>query len=295
MNNSEISEFDDYSNSLQLFKNVYLYDGYKKDISKYASLYFGSGEHDVVRTDSYSNCIQYDENGRATWKIISPKNIFGIELEHIVNHKNHNEVTSNLILNGGRFDLNRLMVRFAQIDVTKMSEQEILDLVENILSKNNEQIITEYGIKENPNGILINSIIADSVLSNLKSKENTEFPDIKCDCNDGSILLKSEQYDITINNNLVKFGDQYIKYNIVKPFPECSIEIDGIKGNDSLLSSVSQKLTEMNNRNSNIENEILGYALEKAKLEKEKVAVKALYQDYLQKQEKLDRSESRYD
>lgn len=283
MDNKLDNEFDDYSESLKLFKDVYLYDGYDQDIKTYATSYIGRGEHDVVRNDSYSKCIEYDENGVATWKIVSPKNIFGLEIESFVNHKNHNKVTSTLILNSGRFDLNRIMNRFAEIDITGKSREDILVLAKSILSKSNEEIISEYGITENPKGILINSVILDSVLEHLNKNQNAKFPKIECNGENGNILLSSELGEIEITNSSVRIDEECINFNMSRKFPNCKFEVESIKGDNELLNVISDKLYNMSSsRFGNKKNidEILELALNKQLLENKVRDAKDLCNEY---------------
>lgn len=278
---NKISEFEDYSEALQLFKEIYLYSGYKKDIKKYATFSDSRSENDVFRNESYSGCIQADENGCSRWKILSPKNIFGIELEHIINHKNRNSITTKLVLNAGRFDLNRMMVRFAEIDVTGKTDSELLNKVESILGKTNEELITEYEISQNPNGVLASSIILDTILANLRSQNNEKFPKIYCNAEDSSIIVNSEDKEFKISNNLVKTGKQFIKYNIINEFPECQFEIEGIKANDPILGAVVIKLTDFNGlENKKLDSKILGLALENENLKRQLELAKGLYTEY---------------
>lgn len=276
------NEFEDFTEPLKLFENIYLYDGYEKDIKAYATSYIGRGDHDVVRNDSYDKCIEYDEKGVATWKIVSPKNIFGLQIESFVNHKDHNKVTSTLILNSGRFDLNRIMNRFAEIDITGKSREEILDIAETILSKSNEDIISEYGITENPKGILVNSIILDSVLEYLKQKKNIKFPEIKCNGENGNIFLSTKEEKIQITNSSVIINNEYINFNMSRKFPNCKFEVESIKGDNELLNVISDKLYYMNSFRIGSKNidEILKLALNKEELENKVQEAKSLYSEY---------------
>ena len=258
------NKYSDYSEALALFKKVYLFNGHEKFLSEYANSYIGRGENDIVRNDLYSECIEYKDSGSSSWKIRSPKNIFGIELEHSVNHKNHNTITSNLILNSGYYDLNRMMVRFAQIDVTQKSDEELIDLVKSILSKTNYELISEYNIKENPNGILTNLVIFDYIMEYLKSKD-IKFPDIKCDSETGNIVLAGDVNRILINNKLVQYNNQLLEYSMTREFPKCKLIVDGIKGDNELFDFLSDKFTRWNNKDKekNQLDEILSLALEK--------------------------------
>ena len=155
---NKISKFEDYTDSLQLFKSTYLYDGYSQDIKKYALFSDNNrGVTDILRYDGYSDCIQIDENGKSTWRILSPKNIFGVELERSINHKKLNSVTTKLILNAGRFDLNRMMVRFAEIDVTNLKDKELLDLEVLFVSLSSKKKPPLWIIIDNPHIIYYKS------------------------------------------------------------------------------------------------------------------------------------------
>lgn len=278
---NKISEFENYSEALQLFKEIYLYNGYKKDIKKYATFSDSRSDADIFRNEAYSGCILADENGCSTWKILSPKNIFGIELEHIINHKKRNSITTKLVLNAGRFDLNRMMVRFAEIDVTNLVDTELVNLVESILGKTNEQLITEYEISENPHGILANAIILDTILANLKSENNQDFPKISCNAEDSSIILNTTNKEFKISNNSVEIGKQFIKYNTINEFPKCQFEIQCIKAKDPILSAVASKLTDFNSiENKKLDLSILGLALENENLKRQYELAKSLYSEY---------------
>lgn len=275
---NKISEFEDYSEALQLFKEIYLYDGYKNDIKKYATFSDSRGENDVFRNEAYSGCIQSDENGSSSWRILSPKNIFGVELEHIINHKKRNSVTTKLVLNGGRFDLNRMMVRFVEIDVTSFSDIELLNLVESILGKTNEQLIAEYEISQNPNGILGNAIILDTILANLRSQN---YPKIFCNAEDSSIIVNADNKEFKINKDSVEFGNQFIQYNVINDFPEAQFEIQGIKADDPILSAIASKLIDFNNvENKKLDSLILSYALQNENLKRQFELAKDLYTEY---------------
>ncbi len=281
MEEKKIDEFDDYSKALELFKSVYLFDGHKEFLSEYANSYIGRGENDIVRNDKYSNCVEYNDNGTTTWKINSPKNIFGVVLEHSVNHKNHNKVTSSLILNSGRYDLNRIMANFATIDVTDKSDDEILSLVSSILSKNNEQLISELNISENPNGILVNALILDTVLDYLKNSNDKKFPEIVCNADTGNILVKKDDNHILVTNNFVQYDNQILNYTISKKFPNCKFEVDAIRGDNDLFGMISEKFTKLNNKekHNNLLNEILNLALMNKKLKDDRDIAKQLYND----------------
>ena len=279
---NKISKFEDYTDSLQLFKSTYLYDGYSQDIKKYALFSDNNrGVTDILRYDGYSDCIQIAENGKSTWRILSPKNIFGVELERSINHKKLNSVTTKLILNAGRFDLNRMMVRFAEIDVTNLKDKELLDLVEGILGKTNEQLILEYEITQNPNGILSNAIILDTILMVLRKQDSENFPEIFCNAEDSSIIVISGDKEIKISNNLVEIGEQFIKYNTINEFPNCKFEIQGIKTKDVILSDVVSKLTEFNSeKNEKLDSDILFLALKNSQLNQQYASAAELYTEY---------------
>lgn len=283
MKENKIDEFDDYQEALELFKNVYLYDGHRKFVSEYAHSYVGRGENDIVRNDNYSKCVDYNDNGTSTWKIISPRNIFGVALEHSVNHKEHNKITSNLILNSGRYDLNRIMANFATIDVTDMSDEEIISLVESILSKNNEQLISEFGITENPNGILINAMILDTVLDYFKRQKQYIFPEILCNAETGNILVKENGNHILVTNNFVQYDNQILNYTMTRKFPNCKYEVDAIRGDNDLFGMISNKFTRLNNKGKEkaLEIDILNLALANEKLRANRDSVHELYLEYL--------------
>lgn len=278
---NKISEFEDYSDAFQLFKEIYLYNGYKKDIKKYAISSDSRGENDVFRNESYSSCIKADENGSSSWRILSPKNIFGVELEHIINHKKRNSVTTKLVLNGGRFDLNRMMVRFAEIDVTNFTDIELLNLVESILGKTNEQLISEYEISQNPNGVLGNAIILDTILANLRIQNGQNYPKISCNAEDSSIIVNADDKEFKISKTSVEFGKQFIQYNIINEFPEAQFEIQGIKADDPILSAIASKLIDFNIvENKKLDSSILGYALKNENLKRQLGLAKGLYTEY---------------
>lgn len=276
----------DYSEALELFKEIYLYPGYKDDIRNYAISYAGRGSYDEVRDDSYSKCINYNEKGIPTWKIVSPRNIFGLELKHVVDHKNHNKVTSNLILNSGRFDISR-MTSFAEVDVTEKEDSEILEIVENILSKPNRKIIEKFGIKEDSMGILTSSIIADSVLQYLETQNLEKAPNIECDGEDGSITITADEIlegSIKITKSKIEADEQYIKYKKVGNFPNCKFEIEGLKGDSGLINHVFEGLNKLNtieDRNKLV-GKILGLALTQFNLNTQLESAKDLYKEYLQ-------------
>lgn len=295
MKDKQIDEFSDYSSALELFKQVYLYPGHRQYISEYANSYVGRGENDIVRNDRYSSCIESEANG-ARWKIVSPRNIFGVALEHSVNHKDHNKVTSSLFLNSGRYDINRIIEKFATIDVSEKSDEEILALVEAILSKTNEEVISDFEIKSNPNGILVNSIILDTVLAYLKAKGQTRFPELSCNSDSGDIAVKGNGSFILINNSFVQYDNQTLNYTMTRNFPNCKYEVDAIRGDNELFGMISESFVRLNNKEKekSLETDILNLALANQKLKADRQSAKELYSEYLElsdNREKRDRED----